>query len=614
MYRFALMTACAVLSGAACAADGIAWTEWSAAPFERARAENKLLLVNVGMEGCHACYRMETITYADPEVIQLINQHFVPVYADAEARPDIGERYSDWAWPATVFLLPDATQVHALAGNKLPRNFVPILRALIEAHAAGTLGPDAAIDVAATAAAQTSIDRARSQVRAQVDRSLNDAGGWGRGGPGAEDGSRLRHLYLRAHMFDNPELLRLTETSARGFIALQDPVWGGAYGRVFAVGSGPGAFARVGAIPEKRSYGQANALFAYAIGYRRTGDAAFIAAARREHEFLKRWFTSRAGTFYSNQKVEPPKPLPAGMSGPDYWALPEAERLAYGVPPIDRAVYTDRNGMLISAHVAAFEAMHIPEFLDSARRAASALLAERQTAEGWIRQTAPSEEVASDPRMRPYDLREVPLLAAQAWFGTALLDLYRVTAEPRWLEAAVRIADGAVTRLEDPEAHGFLAAPPDETARFVKPRKPVEDNGTMASFVHDLAVYTRAPRFQGVAERTLRAVATPAALRAQGRVVGEIGIALEKVSASYVEFSVVGDPEDPRARALYLAARDAEHPRKVLHYEHAGRYPDRGRPSLYVCNPDRCSVPIEDPERVAAVAEGFRGPATSLQL
>ena len=57
----------------------------------------------------------------DETVIDLVNTHFMPIEVDAEARPDIGERYSDWAWPATIFLAPDATQVLAIRGRRLPR-------------------------------------------------------------------------------------------------------------------------------------------------------------------------------------------------------------------------------------------------------------------------------------------------------------------------------------------------------------------------------------------------------------------------------------------------------------------------------------------------------------
>ena len=130
------------LPGGEIGAADIDWRHWELAAFEAAKAQDKVILLSVGMEGCAACARMESITYTDPGVIDLITEHFIAIEVDAGARPDIGERYSDWAWPATIFMAPDATQVLAIRGNRLPRNFIPILEDMVAKHEAGTLEPD----------------------------------------------------------------------------------------------------------------------------------------------------------------------------------------------------------------------------------------------------------------------------------------------------------------------------------------------------------------------------------------------------------------------------------------------------------------------------------------
>lgn len=63
------------------------------------------------------------------------------------------------------------------------------------------------------------------------------------------------------------------------------------------------------------------------------------------------------------------------------------------------------------------------------------------------------------------------------------------------------------------------------------------------------------------------------------------------------------------AQALYKAGMNTYHPRKLLHYEKLGRYPDRGKAVMYICNPDMCSVPIEDPVLVEEQARLFRAAA-----
>jgi hypothetical protein len=74
----------------------------------------------------------------------------------------------------------------------------------------------------------------------------------------------------------------------------------------------------------------------------------------------------------------------------------------------------------------------------------------------------------------------------------------------------------------------------------------------------------------------------------------------------------VGDPSQPASGALFDAGLNVFEPRKLLHYEPPGRYPDRGRPAMYICNPDMCSIPIEDPALVAKQAAAFHGPAATV--
>ncbi len=596
--------------------QGIPWQDWTIVPFEQARKQNKIILVNVGMEGCAACARMEDITYADPAVAKLVRDNFVSIAVDSEARPDIGERYSDWAWPATIFLAPDTTQVLAVRGNRLPRNFIPILKDLLSKHEAGSLKTDPRSPYAAPPKPQeTELTLIRDSLRAQIDRSLNEKyGGWSSSGIGGEQsGSRLRHLYLRAHLYDNQEMLGWALKGSAGYLRNIDPVWGGVYSHSFPADTDkvPAKFARLRVIPEKRISAQSNAITGFAIAYQLSGDKRYVEGMHKMHQFMTDWFMAPDGTFYTNQRAVPPN-LPPGMSAGDYWALEsDTARRKYGTPAIDHAVYTDKNGEAIAAYVLAWEAFGNPEYLSTAVRAANAILKKRSSKAGWIVQTVGNDEIAGDQRLRPLDENARPFLNAQAWFGYGLLALYRATGEEQWLKRAVRVGAATLTALEDKQLGGFYATSADETTSIIAPRKSLEANGTAANFFYDLGVYSKNPVFTAVPERTLRGVAQPAIIRREGKITGELAMALEKVTASYVEFSVVGDMSLPESQALYEAGLKAYHPRKLLHYEAPGRYPARQKPAMYICNPDMCSVPIENPALVAEQALAFRGPASS---
>jgi len=91
------------------------WYPWGDEAFERARADDKPILLSVGYAACHWCHVMEHESFEDEETARLMNEHFVPVKVDREERPDVDGLYMEavvtmtghGGWPMTVFLTPD---------------------------------------------------------------------------------------------------------------------------------------------------------------------------------------------------------------------------------------------------------------------------------------------------------------------------------------------------------------------------------------------------------------------------------------------------------------------------------------------------------------------------
>jgi uncharacterized protein YyaL (SSP411 family) len=91
------------------------WYPWGEEAFERARREDKPLLVSIGYAACHWCHVMERESFENPEVAALMNEHFVNIKVDREERPDVDGIYMDavqaisgsGGWPLNVFLTPD---------------------------------------------------------------------------------------------------------------------------------------------------------------------------------------------------------------------------------------------------------------------------------------------------------------------------------------------------------------------------------------------------------------------------------------------------------------------------------------------------------------------------
>ena len=91
------------------------WYAWNSETLQRAKSENKLLLISVGYAACHWCHVMEHESFEDSLVAQVMNDHFINVKVDREERPDIDQVYMNavqlmtgrGGWPMNVIALPD---------------------------------------------------------------------------------------------------------------------------------------------------------------------------------------------------------------------------------------------------------------------------------------------------------------------------------------------------------------------------------------------------------------------------------------------------------------------------------------------------------------------------
>ena len=100
---------------------------WSTAAFERAREEQKCVLLSVTAPWSAACREMDRRCYGDPEIAAEINRWFIPVRVDADRRPDVAERYDLGGLPTTAFLNAHG---EILGGGTFvpPERFVEALR------------------------------------------------------------------------------------------------------------------------------------------------------------------------------------------------------------------------------------------------------------------------------------------------------------------------------------------------------------------------------------------------------------------------------------------------------------------------------------------------------
>ncbi len=116
------------------------WYPWGAEALERARAEDKPILLSIGYAACHWCHVMAHESFESEPTAALMNERFVNIKVDREERPDIDSIYMQalqsmsghGGWPMTMFLLPDGAPFYG--GTYFPpedKHGLPAFRKLL---------------------------------------------------------------------------------------------------------------------------------------------------------------------------------------------------------------------------------------------------------------------------------------------------------------------------------------------------------------------------------------------------------------------------------------------------------------------------------------------------
>lgn len=117
------------------------WYPWGEEALQKARDENKLLIISIGYSSCHWCHVMEHESFEDVEVAELMNRYFISIKVDREERPDIDHIYMDavqlmtqhGGWPLNCIALPDQRPLYG--GTYFPKQqWISILKQLADLY------------------------------------------------------------------------------------------------------------------------------------------------------------------------------------------------------------------------------------------------------------------------------------------------------------------------------------------------------------------------------------------------------------------------------------------------------------------------------------------------
>ena len=635
------------------AANPVDWYPWGDEAFDRAREEDKAILLSVGYAACHWCHVMEHESFEDDATAALMNERFVSVKVDREERPDVDGLYMDavvalsgqGGWPMTVFLTPEGRPFWG--GTYFPpepRQGMPSFRQVLDAisdaysNRRGDLEEQAGrlVDAIRESSERTGstdplttglLTGAVSSLRAAFDPVWGGFGGAPKFPP-ASTLELLLRMHVRTGSDDALAMARLTldRMAAGGMV---DQIGGGFHR--YSVDS-------VWLVPhfEKMLYDNALLAGAYLHAWSLTGDERYRRVTEETLDYLVRDLRLSEGGFASAQDADT-----EGVEGLTYTWTPDELREVlgeaaesfgrrYGVTPTgnfegrsilhlaDESVPEDPaarkkllearmarpqplrddkaiaawNGLALAAFAEAGRVLARPDYLEVANRLALFLREGMSDPEGRLYRSYRDGEAKIDGYLEDY-----------ADVANGYLELYFATGELRWLEEARLLARHARERFGDSERGGFFV----DDHGLVARRKEFDDHPTPSGNSMMSYVLLRLARIYGDDELARDAVGVfrlaRSLLERAPAAVGHLLCALDLHLSPPQEVAVVGFSEELRRAAVdryrpntvYAFAAGPADPALERVPLLAGKSLVGGRAAAYVCENFACRAPVTEP-------------------
>ncbi|MFO7976392.1 MAG: redoxin domain-containing protein [Candidatus Hydrogenedentota bacterium] len=117
--------------GVAAESDGIQWVESLDAAKEQAKADNKLIFMDVYGTWCPPCKKMDSETFSDAAVIEAL-ENYVPLKVDSDEQPSVARQYGVQALPTLFVLTADGSPVYRQEGFVPAERFLDLLKSAQE--------------------------------------------------------------------------------------------------------------------------------------------------------------------------------------------------------------------------------------------------------------------------------------------------------------------------------------------------------------------------------------------------------------------------------------------------------------------------------------------------
>ncbi len=303
------------------ARNPVDWYPWCREALERARREDKLILLSVGYSACHWCHVMAHESFEDEKTGALMNRLFVCIKVDREERPDLDKVYQlahqlmtrrPGGWPLTAFLTPHR-HTPLLIGTYYPQtrrhglpSFTEVMEAVERHYRENARAASEHHDALLRALVQTEPapaspewnpdERPLRAAAVEIARQHDSVHGGFGGAPKFPHPTAVEFCLRESARGGGDEGLRavamhtLRAMAAGGF---NDQLGGGFYRYTVDAAWNIPHF-------EKMLYDNAQLLPLYADAHRMSGDAEFAAAAHRTAQWVMEEMQDAGGGYYSS--------------------------------------------------------------------------------------------------------------------------------------------------------------------------------------------------------------------------------------------------------------------------------------------------------------------------
>lgn len=541
------------------------WYPWCEEAFQKAKQEDKPIFLSIGYSTCHWCHVMAHESFEDNEVAAILNRDYISIKVDREERPDIDAVYmsvcqavtGSGGWPLTIFLTPE--QKPFFAGTYFPKQGRYGQFGLVELllrvtylwknkqhellHAGNEITQTINQDQSHSGQKpdRLVVETAYTQLLRRFDHK------WGGFGKAPKFPTPHNLLFLLRYAKATQE----SDAYKMATITLEDMARGGIHDHI------GGGFSRYSTdekwlVPhfEKMLYDNALLLMTYVTAYQYTQKEYFADTAHQIANYILRELTDEQGGFYCGQDADS-----EGVEGKYYVFTPEEVKKVLGEPdgtefcrlyditssgnfegksipnrihatqpgwnrqdPRLQKLYAYRlkrtqlhkddkvllswNGWTINALAKAGQALGEKRYLNAAIHA-----------HRFIRKEMTDESDRLYLRWRDREAANAGQLDDYAVYALALLELYRATFDPDYLQEAIHRTEQMVNLFEDKENGGYFMTAADSERLIARPKETYDGaipsgNSVAAMVLQRLAAMTGETKWQDAADRQMEFLAT----------------------------------------------------------------------------------------------------------